>query len=102
MKDQLTGKCKEAFDIWYVEHYLGYLALKTPAISDFWNKKPSEQYGVIEDFSDSEGLNISIHCFGGMYHLEINDSKELDSFDTRSEARQKAVEKFNEIFNNRK
>jgi hypothetical protein len=69
------------------------------------------QYGVYVDFFDSVGLNLEIllspisntlyvHKFD--YSVYTSNDEEYGStyeFDTRQEARQKAIEKANEIYN---
>ena len=68
------------------------------------SRKPSEQYGVYVDFFDSVGLMIEIKRepqFGDFY-IQINDKVYMrDRFQLRPEARIAAIEKANEIYNER-
>ena len=115
----LTGKCKEDFEKWYLskrkkEFSLNYLEM----IFSFWlqqqrlaslnafNCSPfSMQYGVYVDFFDSVGIKIIIGTgFSGyLFNYRLSITGMQDEFDneieSRNEARIKAIEKANEIYN---
>ena len=91
---KLTGKCKEDFEKWY------------ESLEDFYHLDIMPEnmvYGVYEDFFDSVGIDIRI--------LENNVSSILNtdgfsqdrkydySNETRQEAREQAILKANEIYN---
>lgn len=126
---QLTGECKKEFEKW-AKSYFGDLAgdnvdsfrlvnrLHPAIVFDnnsndvfwYWNTVPySMQWGVYEEFFDSVGLRIEI--VHGMSHWSVyitGENKEFGEIEDyhpdirfRSEARTKAIEKANELFNNR-
>ena len=102
---KLTGKCKTAFKIWFIEN----ITLKSSEIiyesfilSDFYNLTPSMQYGVYVDWFDSTGMDIEIAVtpsFREYYCMINDDADDPDLFKTRHEARTKAISKANEIYN---
>jgi len=104
---KLTGKCKEQFEEWYCnsvfeshvekEHYRLVLG------DYFYIHSHSMKYGVYVDFFDSVGLYINKLCpdsFEIQYGFDSYiDYSEVDR--TRPEARTKAIEKANELLNER-
>ena len=104
----LTGKCKEDFDKWYeslskkCKGYGFYLYLNNSR--DFYDLHKSMQYGVYVDFFDSVKFKVDIirysypndYYFG--YAVESFMYSEHPKI-TRQEARTKAIEKANEIYN---
>ena len=102
---KLTGKCKEAFEKWYIEtRYKG----ENNRLSIFYclvfhHKPDSEKYGVYVDFFDSVGIVLNstgvfpIDIYGFGYSVNLNSNS--IHFKTRPEARKAAIEKANEIFN---
>jgi hypothetical protein len=99
---KLTGKCKEDFEKWYIKD----LVEKELALEEFYNSSDSMQYGVLVDFFDSVGVNIEVwieYQVGGVlidfYAVLVNDENISGGFETRQEARTKAIEKANEIYN---
>ena len=105
---ELTGQCKEDFEKWLDDNHgillyniypnmAGYTCLKT--LPD------SMQFGVLVDFFDSVGIRIIIGTgySGYLYFYSIkrpNFNAEFDNeFQTRQEARTKAIEKADEIYN---
>tara|TARA_R110000787_G_scaffold276483_1_gene385429 strand:- start:672 stop:980 length:309 start_codon:yes stop_codon:yes gene_type:complete len=100
----LTGKCKEEFERWFAKKskedqywYVGY--------NKFELLPDSMQYGVYVDFFDSVGLFIEIANDNKeikTFWLDIND-KEIDDVElnSRPEARTTAIEKANELYNNK-
>lgn len=115
-KIMLTGRCQEEFEKWLkfeIGEDKGYIYVGSDEIfypyllSDFKELPFSMQYGVYVDFFDSVGIDISIKLCGYMkYDYSIKDKEsqsllftEYDWSKTRTEARTKAIEKANELFN---
>ena len=97
---KLTGKCKEDFEKWYIKD----LVEKELALEEFYNSSDSMQYGVLVDFFDSVGMEICIDMWESddgtqAYTVNIRWEEVSDYNDTRQEARTKAIEKANEIYN---
>ena len=110
---KLTGKAKEDFEKWLdsndeiqdtanrdslMHHWLTF--------KGFGSLAKSMQYGVYVDWFDSVGVNISLQSFyyadldSFRYWVSIRDIlKHKYLLDTRQEARLKAIEKANEIYN---
>jgi len=103
----LTGQAKEEFEKWlfgsltfdYCEDYNEWFRL-----TDL-----SMQYGVLVDWFDSVGIYIDVHKVFNLkeYRWWIEDDSlmledfQSEAFNSRPQARAKAIEKANEIFNNR-
>jgi len=110
---KLTGKSLEQFDKWYMElrqveldkSDLKVTDLFCPHVSTFHHTLLSCQYGVLVDFFDSVGIEIEIRRLTkSWWGYMINYSGEVDwdsYINTRPQARDKAIEKANEIYNNR-
>lgn len=121
---KLTEKCKENFEKWLIsslkaDFCLGefsYLFGKTQMVD--WYKIPqSMQYGVYVDFFKSVGMIIDIYPlidYDENVYTEIlywmtrvislneeikEDDSDENEYKTRQEARVKAIEKANEIYN---
>lgn len=99
----LTGKCKEDFEKWYLEDYT--FGISHISFIDF-DAIPmkSMQYGVLVDYFDSVGLNILLTVewdYG--YIIAENRYEEIEEvkkwYDTRPEARTAAIEKANDLRN---
>ena len=101
---KLNGKAKEDFEKWYLIefenrnlHYIEGLD-----ISDL-----SIQYGVYVDWFDSVDILINVHPHNSEdWDYDLKDgvylgllNTEYDLSPTRQEARTKAIEKANEIYN---
>jgi len=112
---KLTGKCEQEFEKWYCEVYKPSSKLTDINWYYFYVKDnfevmtPSEKWGVYVDFFDNVGIIIELDC-GNLRHSDeervyfqsgIRGHKFSDVKDTRPEARTAAVEKADEIFNNR-
>lgn len=114
----LTGKCKENFEKWYREcqnRKEDIPSLKS-AMPWFYSLDFSMQYGVYVDFFDSVGIYLELTKFYDNWECEIWTQKEdvmsiiFDSSTignsgkrkNRNEARTKAIEKANEIYNQNK
>ena len=101
---ELTGKCKEDFDTYYLSEFGD-----EDDLHQFKRKlHNSEKYGVFVDFADSVGysLNIgqSLYNEKRMAYIHVNDSSrmiKIGIYTTRPEARTASIEKFNEIHNQR-
>ena len=100
---KLTGQCKIDFEKWYLklvedlrEDYHGYH--KSIVLSKFYREIPSMQYGVIVDFFDANDIIIEI-TLEAYYQVHINKSWQKNNSDTLHEAREKAVEAANNIYN---
>jgi hypothetical protein len=113
----LTGKAKEEFEKWliigqqdYDFLYLGNCG-ECNGFVDFNSIPTSMQYGVYVDFFDSVGIIIEIELkFKPPYPFGINYTNNgvkyfalgiQNKFETRREARTAAINKANEIFNER-
>lgn len=105
---KLTDKCKIDFEKWLFKIYWKNIRRnETPKIRIkldkldlicFYNKKFSEQYGVYVDFFDSVNIKIRILSTKNNFYYAISNITEGDIM-TRPEARLKAVEKANKIYN---
>jgi len=91
---KLTGKCKEAFF-----NQTLYTEITFDLIGELF------QNALIIDFFDSVGIYISINydCISEGFELKIysNNYKVCSGIHERTEASNAAIEKANEIFNNR-
>lgn len=86
----LTGKCKEDFEKWYALTNLTGDEFPMPHILEFYTYPFSMQYGVYVDFFDSHFIDVVLE--------EWNITSVMEKHN-RLEARQKAIEKANEIYN---
>jgi hypothetical protein len=119
---KLTGKCKEDFEEWMLVNNKELVKFSEERYSEvidmsqlFKYLTDSMQYGVIVDFFDSVGFYIDVNH---NYRLEVEDNiiilgyyyelnilpnthilEDADDYNTRQEARIKAIEKANEIYN---
>ena len=111
---ELTGKCKEEFEKWYIITYfkdsIPLSVQEHCAILEcFDDCFKSMRYGVLEDYFDSVGVNIEIqNRVIGWNYKEVEylpcciTLKGFDfgiHFKTRPEARTAAIEKANELRN---
>lgn len=107
---KLTDKTKEEFEKWLQEPKKEHGRFGQLVTNTFDSMPFSMQYGVLVDFFDSVGIYIHIELdeFGAVLGEPIHECKlsinfnEIDDELTRHQARQKAIEKANEIFNDRK
>jgi len=100
----LKGKAKEDFEKWYnLEIKKSEKVLISGTDSHYFNLLTfSMQYGVLVDWFDSVGIEINDSI--GFFEILPFDSDMMQfecAIKTRQQARQKAIEKANEIFNNR-
>jgi len=98
----LKGQAKKHFEKWLKGSYNGYSV-------DFYLSLPKAfQYGVIVDWFDSMGIQIEIIISNSNYAIQIfkvNNNYPMYSvgeWETRTQARQKAIEQANTIYNDRK
>ena len=101
---ELTGKCKEEFDKWFVEWYSDdfyYLDIQNARGVNWLYLSDSMQYGVLVDYFDSVGVKIeSVIAWRGDFFYSIDGYNMVSEYyKTRPEARTKAIEKANEIRN---
>jgi hypothetical protein len=113
---KLTGKCKEDFEKWFSNEYVSKpnvynncfdLISGENILEPFYKLPKSMQYGVYVDFFDSVDIDIDTKFCGYLkYDYSIKDKishgllfTEYDWSTTRQEARTKAIEKANEIYN---
>ena len=102
---QLEGKFKKDFREWY-NNRTPYTPIHCP-YNVFMGQCLSMKWGVIVDFADSKGLTIVMDVGG----LKYEDKKEIwyqsgvagykftEATNSRQEARAKAIERLQEIYN---
>ena len=99
---KLTGKSLEQFEKWYLKDVTTYENYDQHIMSKFYQLHKSLQYGVLVDFFDSVGISIEIlENTGNKWKGYINKEFKGVGYDSRPQARAKAIEKANEIYNNR-
>ena len=121
---RLTGKCKEAFEKWYMNSSSIYFSAgyhevlsrlygvsHEGELSVFYHSPESMQYGVYVDWFDSVGINVigdrsrsilnNTNYFSNVWDVHDGESSPLDFHNTLAEARTAAIEKANEIYNKR-
>jgi hypothetical protein len=101
---ELTGKCREDFEEWYLKTVKGNEdnLLGATDASWFYLLTKSMQYGVLQDFFGSVGIDVVDDidsCANDFRYLSKVDFKYIDAHNTRPEARTAAIEKANEIYN---
>ena len=103
---KLTDKAKVDFEKWFRANTSYWNISRTQAdLIDWYNSFPDScKYGVYVDWFDSRNLFIEL-CYTEDWGYEVSHSETEDSivdwgFDTRHEARTKAIRKANEIYNN--
>lgn len=98
---ELTGAAKEAFEAWFKKT----MPVKSQIYN--WNMIPnSMKFGVFVDFFNSIGFYCSVRHFRDSFHYKIELKKPIGNHkgysgfrDSINEARTKAIEKANELFN---
>lgn len=104
---ELTGKTKEQFEAWWHEEYLfGVHHIVGFTLDDFYNTPlTSMKFGVYVDYFDSVDVVIEIrgrysqHWFRLLTESPMDFYESKDTFQFRKEARIAAIEKANEIQN---
>lgn len=104
---KLTGKCKKAFKIWY-EESMNHTPIMLP-YNSFMGCHNSIKFGVFVDFFD----HVNIYIMDNIFSIEkdiaiefigqIETSKSIwNSIEnTRSKSRLKAIQKANQLLNNK-
>ena len=110
---ELTDKSLEAFNRWYIESYTpdNFKGVDHWVLDEFHNLPESMQYGVYVDFFDSVGLMIDESLFFSSkendymftYSVIYYKSRyyEVNIVPSRQEAQTKAIEKANELLNDK-
>ena len=96
---ELNGKCKEEFEKWFYNNTNKVLDLINT--NDFYLYPESMQYGVYVDFFDIQNVSIGLEFFYKEKQQWYKSHPYCSGFKTRQEARQSAIQRANEIFNNR-
>jgi hypothetical protein len=107
---KLTGKAKDKFEKWYQNNSVHYYD-GTPIQLGFDKLDVRCQWGVIQDFADSVGVDIYINPYhdwvtdsmeGYNWYAELRNESYISgtgNVPTIQEARNAAIEKLNEILN---
>ena len=102
----MKGQAKKDFEKWFRKSELINVFTFLPWIKDknigiqFYDLPPSMQYGVIVDWFDSVGIEIEIIKQTKLFFVAINlKSDGITYHKTRQQARQKAIERANTIYN---
>jgi hypothetical protein len=106
----LKGQAKKDFEKWLNKNHCEYesndnyfwvLYAGDGMYIDFYELPFSMKYGVLVDWFDSVGICIEVCRFvpSGSYYFMVNDSEDYTPFETRTQARQKAIEQANKIYN---
>jgi len=102
----LKGQAREDFEKWYNNHIKTYedTLISGTDIHYFNLLTPSMQHGVLVDWFDSVGIQIYYQCDETIIVFSKGEPIDLPfrQFDTRHQARQKAIEQANTIYNDRK
>ena len=114
----LKGQAREDFEKWFSSYIDKQLAHNREdwnegeeLLSNFYELPFSMQYGVLVDWFDSVGIIVDVikTDFNRLYNFEVYDENDigkitnfLDGIETRPQARQKAIEQANKIYNDRK
>lgn len=91
----LTGKCKEAFEKWYVNKYCG----EDGCLINLHSFKvlPIEfKWGVYQKFFKSNGVFIGMDELNFYWVYEIVENKDFSGIESETEAIKKANELYNE------
>ena len=103
----LTGKCKKDFEEWFNKGVADKTSYGTYLLGRFYGLHLSMQFGVIQEFADSVGYDMITEAsilqdkYWFTIYKQGNDNINDSYFDTRKEAQQAAIAKFNEIYNER-
>jgi len=106
---RLTGKAKELFEAWCGKQTPRIITWSARGSSyetlGLYDQPESMQWGVIQDWADSIGYDVSVfksldsEFSGYVYISSINDDCVRDDDKTRQEARKAAIEKLNQLIN---
>jgi hypothetical protein len=110
----LKGQAKKDFEKWLsdvfdldensIEVDCSYEGTVDVYVSEHFEILPfSMQYGVLVDWFDSVGIYVNVHAYEKQtYWMGVALCLINKKFDTRTQARQKAIEQANKIYNDRK
>jgi len=96
---RLTGKAKEQFENF---HYEKLIYSEFWSLNKFYGLPESMQWGVYQDWADSLGYEINvlrIHENDYDWSVWVDEEAKIQKAKTRQEARKSAIEKLNEIVN---
>jgi hypothetical protein len=104
---ELTGICKKKFEKWFTnsDNHKGFDAEQVALdrkyrLNLFYQLTKSMQYGVYVDFFDSVGIEIyNLKTISELFDKNNKKCYYIEELKTRPEARTKAIEKANEIYN---
>lgn len=101
---KLTGKCLEDFEKWITLGLFCNHRFYQPNVAWFYTLPLEMQFGVYQDFFDSVGYDVNVKKFratGGFFYTIFDKSSHSyqDTLNSINEARTKAIEKANEIYN---
>jgi len=104
--NNLTGKAKEQLNTWYQNNPVHYYE-DTPNQLEFGKLDIRCQWGIIQDWADSVGYELSTRWNVSLklHFAYVRDISYYESrlpwspHNTRQEARSAAIEKLNEIIN---
>lgn len=100
---KLTGKCREEFELYFIEWYHTdfYLINQEPKGINFECLTKEMKYGVLVDYFDSVDVVIIVYneYNSVFWDVDINGEWIHITLKGRPEARTKAIEKANEIRN---
>lgn len=103
---KLTGKCKKDFEKWFFNNYGIEEASFVREEGGFFNLPQSMQWGVIQDFGDSVGINITLYqldyqeWYGyNIVKFEFGKPVITGGVWRRDKAREEAIKQFNKIYN---
>ena len=94
---ELKGQCKKDFEKWFESD-----SKLKPMITIFDRLPPSMQYGVYVDYFDSVGVDIEFSRMYDDFMVVINHKTYGKWLKTRHEARTEAIQKADQIHNERK
>lgn len=93
----LNGEAKRIFEGWYVNKSNLY---NVPHIVNFYGLPLSMQFGVYQQWADSMGYEIGIMSDDNGFAMYFNDTW-IETKRTREEAQRAAIEKLNNLINDR-
>jgi len=102
---RLTGEAKEKFEKWYLKT-IEIVEMESIDesfdINGFYDLPQSMQFGVLQDWADSMGYEINvlrIHENDYDWSVWVDEEAKIQTAKTRQEARNAAIDKLNEIVN---
>ena len=110
---KLTGKSLKDFEKWYLDPIqkktyktISNLGGDKAIMLNWFSLSDSHRYGVLVDWFDSVGIYIEIcknsrEVIGWYFYINDDQSVGDEWITTRPQAREKAIEKANLLYNNR-